>query len=896
MDNNLGLQFKAARRANVPLIAIRTPDPAATMEYILELVNGQNPPAIAWNIVEGMASLNGEVGDKALKAAGVENAAIETGNPVEALIVAKKLPSQTLLFFLNGNRYASEASVAQAMWNLRDDFKSDFRTLVLLCPDINLPMELANDCLVLDELLPDEQQLRKIITDTHEAGGIESVPDEVVVRCVEALSGLASFPAEQALAMSLQKSGVDIPALWERKRQMIEQTPGLSVYRGNEKFSDIGGCNNVKGFLTKVLTGRKKPRAVCFLDEIEKSVGSAGDTSGVSQSMLGTLLSFMQDFGVSGVICIGPPGAAKSAVAKACGNEGGIPTIQFDLTGMKGSLVGESEQRLRMALKVVQAVSQGNALFIATCLDGDTLIQCANGDLKEISTIKNTPIVSYDECGDTEVENIYNLYTRKARVCRVETSAPDIFATNDHRFLKWFSGGMREVCTQDLSVGDYLPIPRKPQHGELSTISPDTAYMLGYTCGDGNISAGRLQWSEQSFSLIAELKRIAYSLFSETLGETIRKDQDSTILYSKSGGELYKTISQYPEVCCVGSELRAVPSLICKSESCIISAFLSGLFDADGCVTRQGYISISIVSRKLRDQVYMLLRRFGIMATCGTYKPKLPRQTVHRLSISGDNAVKFEQFIGFRSDKKSLKSSLIKPRPTEGKRGRSVDMVPVDKEYMKFCGYKQSVHGGPRNNNKRMERSVLLAVRNSMYEEGLEVSYIDNWLAYDWVRVRRLSLVEGVQQVFDIQVTLNHTFCANGILVHNCNSIASLPPELRRRFNFGTFFFDLPGADERDKIWNIYVDKYELTVIDQGKIPDSAGWTGAEIKMCCDIAWRLDISLLEAASYIVPVSIAAASTIDRLRAEASGRFISASKPGLFSTEKVSASKGRKIDL
>jgi len=34
---------------------------------------------------------------------------------------------------------------------------------------------------------------------------------------------------------------------------------------------------------------------------------------------------------------------------------------------MKGSLVGESERRLRAALSVVDAVSQGQALFIATC-------------------------------------------------------------------------------------------------------------------------------------------------------------------------------------------------------------------------------------------------------------------------------------------------------------------------------------------------------------------------------------------------------------------------------------------------------------------------------------------------------------------------------------------------
>ena len=59
--------------------------------------------------------------------------------------------------------------------------------------------------------------------------------------------GLAAFPAEQALAMSLVKRELDTEDLWERKRQIIEQTPGLSVWRGGETFEDIGGVENVKG-------------------------------------------------------------------------------------------------------------------------------------------------------------------------------------------------------------------------------------------------------------------------------------------------------------------------------------------------------------------------------------------------------------------------------------------------------------------------------------------------------------------------------------------------------------------------------------------------------------------------------------------------------------------------
>ncbi len=116
--------------------------------------------------------------------------------------------------------------------------------------------------------------------------------------------------------------------------------------------------------------------------------------------------------------------------------------------------------------------------------------------------------------------------------------------------------------------------------------------------------------------------------------------------------------------------------------------------------------------------------------------------------------------------------------------------------------------------------------------------------------------------------------------IATCNSITSLPPELRRRFTLGTFFFDLPTGEEREAIWNIYEDRWQLT----GERPDDEGWTGAEIKECCRKAWRLKLSLRESAGYIVPVSRSAADQIEALRRQASGRFLSASQPGVYSAE------------
>src|SRR5260370_3079663 len=58
--------------------------------------------------------------------------------------------------------------------------------------------------------------------------------------------------------------------------------------------------------------------------------------------------------------------------------------------------------------------------------------------------------------------------------------------------------------------------------------------------------------------------------------------------------------------------------------------------------------------------------------------------------------------------------------------------------------------------------------------------------------------------------------------IATCNSIGVLPPELRRRFTLGTFFFDLPTKEERATIWKIYLAKYGVA----GARPGDEGGAG----------------------------------------------------------------------
>lgn len=368
MTNAFLTNFGAAKRVSTPLIAVQTADPAATVQALRQALPVETPLTL-WDIVRGIAGVN-DPGKEAVEALGVDP--MQTTNLVDALtLVVEKFPEDAVIFVSNAQAYLKVQGVSQAIWNCRDPFKATGRTLVLFTPPsgATLPAELQQDVLVLDEPLPTAAELATIVRDTYAAGDLAAPAADLVEKAVDAIIGLAAFPAEQVAAMSLTAAGMDLAALWERKRQVIEQAPGLAVWRGGERFSDVGGCENVKTFLSAAVNGEDSPRVVVFIDEIEKAMAGSGgsDTSGVSQEMLGTLLTEMQDQQYTGCIFIGPPGAAKSAVAKAVGGEAGIPTISFDLSAMKGSLVGESGANLRAALKVVRAVSQGRALFIATC-------------------------------------------------------------------------------------------------------------------------------------------------------------------------------------------------------------------------------------------------------------------------------------------------------------------------------------------------------------------------------------------------------------------------------------------------------------------------------------------------------------------------------------------------
>lgn len=375
--------FHKARRAGVPIVALETADPAAAISNAVKSLNGKGDgtPILIWDLIRGLRGMQGNKPAQRVLANFADDLPLSDPCTLLAKLVEKAdkigVPSPedpdrsigAIIFMIHANRFIEDTGFMQAVWNCRDMFEPRAAMLVLIGPSIKLPIELKNDVVLISEPLPDHEELDDILSRITDDAGLkeEQITDRDIV--VDTMSGTSAFGARQILSMSITRDGVDQDSLWDRKRKMIEQTPGLAVWKGESRFDDLGGLGNLKTYLTRILTSGATPvRAIGFIDEIEKGLaGANGDLSGTSQDQLQVFLKVMQDFNIPGIILVGHAGTGKSEIAKAAGGVAKAPVISIDTGAMKDSLVGGSEMRIRAAMEVFKAVSDGKGLFIATC-------------------------------------------------------------------------------------------------------------------------------------------------------------------------------------------------------------------------------------------------------------------------------------------------------------------------------------------------------------------------------------------------------------------------------------------------------------------------------------------------------------------------------------------------
>ena len=248
-------------------------------------------------------------------------------DPLAAIRAIRLLGSDdtaSIVVLTNFHRFLGSAEIVQALARQIADGKASRTIFVVLSPVVQIPTELEKLFIVVDHPLPTREQLKEIAESIATEDGELPSADRLET-VLDAAIGLTRLEAENAFGLSLVRDSVIRPeSVWELKASMLKKSGLLQLYKSENDFSTLGGLDSLKAFCKRSLLqhGRdnplKRPR---------------------------------------GVLLLGVPGTGKSAFAKALGKETGRPTLILDIGALMGSLVGQTEQNVRRALSIADAMS-----------------------------------------------------------------------------------------------------------------------------------------------------------------------------------------------------------------------------------------------------------------------------------------------------------------------------------------------------------------------------------------------------------------------------------------------------------------------------------------------------------------------------------------------------------
>lgn len=222
--------------------------------------------------------------------------------------------------------------IVRKLRNLAQALKYSHKSIVVTMPGGELPDELRDDGVLIDYPLPDVQELAAVLEQLLAAPGVkvELTPDDHQ-RLLRSALGLSANQAQRVFAKAIVSDGKlderDLDLINAEKKQIIRSSGALEFYTPHETPADVGGLDALKKWL------RMRERA--FSREA-------------------------QAYGLpppKGIALIGIPGTGKSLTAKAIGSMWRMPLIRLDIGALFGSLVGQSEENARRALRLAETVA-----------------------------------------------------------------------------------------------------------------------------------------------------------------------------------------------------------------------------------------------------------------------------------------------------------------------------------------------------------------------------------------------------------------------------------------------------------------------------------------------------------------------------------------------------------
>ncbi|MBE9076841.1 AAA family ATPase [Romeria aff. gracilis LEGE 07310] len=261
-----------------------------------------------------------------------------TLSPEAALDWTIRQREPSIFVFKDLHPFKDSAAVTRGLRDAIESFKGTQKTIILMSPVQEIPVELEKEVVVLDFTLPTMSELNQVLSAELDKARTSNITTEGREKLLKAALGLTRDEAEKVFRKSRVMAGrlteAEVDIVLSEKKQLIRRNGILDYIEEDETLDSVGGLDELKHWL--------RQRSNAFTERAREY--------GLPQP--------------KGMLILGVPGCGKSLIAKTTARLWGLPLMRLDMGRVyDGSMVGRSEANLRNALKTAESISPA-ILFI----------------------------------------------------------------------------------------------------------------------------------------------------------------------------------------------------------------------------------------------------------------------------------------------------------------------------------------------------------------------------------------------------------------------------------------------------------------------------------------------------------------------------------------------------
>lgn len=435
------------------------------------------------------------------------------------------------------------------------------------------------------------------------------------------------------------------------------------------------------------------------------------------------------------------------------------------------------------------------------CIDGNAYVVSDYGISRVVSLInsnsKNDKVYIKDlnllgENGYRPVE--YGWCNGFGKTIKLKTrSGYEIECTPNHPLRGISNNNINWIDADNLKIGDYLLINRNYKWFEKTNdLSVDEAYAFGLLVGNGSYTQRKyISFTTADQETLDKLNNIFISLWGKEFKKT--KKEYYYHLSSVHIRELLFSKYGFASPIC---ELKDFPKSVLSAKKDVVAAFIRGLFDTDGTVSKNGSIvKFDSRSENLVKTLHFILTMFGIKSTKSQEWNKKYERYYHNIKILGEENLRlFNQQIGFGLSRKQKRLNRFLNN-ISNKAHSSKDIVPRElissDLYNLLRSYYDIVGRGGKTKILRpilhkCDKDGILKFSGMTYKRLRYIlEYIKNEVSdrKEWMRLKDIcdqnyiydpivSIKHSMNTTYDVYIPDDHSFISNGFISHNSFLVA----------------------------------------------------------------------------------------------------------------------------